>query len=895
MIVEETGWAERKLPSHCGRLLLNGIRWLAETAVQNPKMGGFPFADYAYEPVTFPAAVQHDDKAFTPPVETGVRGVFGARTALSSGSGTVADYAVAAQAVGLSFVVFTEALEQLSAAEFEQLKAECRAVSTDTFYAVPGLEFSDHLDNRWALWADRLTYPPATVKVRNSDVPMKQWDGRRIHQLGAFLGQDERPPAALLTYRHLREKGGHPHNLWWFFRVAPFVHDPDGRLAEENRDEYLYALRDLKRVEPVSYTRMNGPADVARAAQSMVTVARDRESLREWMNTRNKTGSLTAASVYLADRGAQVRISQWAAINSQVHYHYNDVRGVQRARLSFQVNSEAGIREVRVRDANLGVVRRFSGHGEPSLAREFEMVHDHDYYLVLEAEDQGGATALSAAIYLYCYKDGIRRCGDNHNFLGRFCWHSCYDQMLNFGAQGGGFLNSTWSGEAVDGYDTSAPWRLDSTFSFGPHRTGDLTIDTVELPGYPSRHIHGGGQRKVLDVLLPGRDPIVLAMDIGDLVERHGTPERPSPVMAGLPVKVGENQLFHRVHRAYYFQNRTNMFIVYDHRRPDEGTAACRGNVIWHEGEITFKRDATLAGAIPIELAGGDIGGVAATHILAKGPDGPHAISLTGGKYGEPRPLAAGGYVTVVPNNTFDVVYVPRDSAMSYTVSSRKGRAYSLGVGLATAGQSVRAGQTLPYRFAVVTLGSPAEAFKSIPDYFAWLDDVGDSFGLGGRGGVKAAVKTGRVVDAEMFFTLDAAEGEVLFDATPREVIIAQPFRVKGLQNNGAVAVWSSQRPWLRFVGMMGGDAVFQENLDGGGTIWAGNVLLCDNDRVTLTVVAEGQAEGKPPFVELHNPTEQPIAARVWSPKNTPVFGGVTFTKQIPAGASVRQELPLRK
>ncbi len=891
MIVEETGWAERGLPSHSNRLLVNGLRWLAEPATANPELGGFPFAEFAYQPVVYPESVEWDSSAFGAPVAAGVKGVIGARTALSGGTGTVADYAREAQAIGLSFVVFTEALEELTPAEFDQLKAECLAATTDTFYAVPGLEFSDHLDNRWALWCDRLTYPPPTIKVNQREWPIPQWDGRRIHQLGGFLGQSERPPSLLLTYRHLREQGGHPHNMWWFFRLAPWVHDAEGRPVEDNREEYFYALRDLKRVEPVSYTRMNAPQDVARAAQTMVTVARDMGSLHAWMNTRNGSHNTPLAAPYIADHGGQVRLAQWEAINYQLPYHYRDVRGVQRARLRFEVHSPAGIREVRVRDASLGVIRRFLGGGQTELAREFEMVHNRDYYLVLEVEDTQGAVALSSAINLWCYKTSVYRCADNHNLLnGRaLVWHSCWDQMLDLVS---GQSNAHWRGEPVAGYDTANPWRLDSTFTFGHSIEMESLVRTEELGAYPSRFAQNGLQRRVMDVRLPGRDPIVIEMDIGDLVERYGTDERPSPVYAGLPTKVGENELFRRVHRAYYFHERSNMFTVWDHRRPEEGTAAVRGGLTWHEGEITFKRDATLAGDIPIELVGVQgVGGEAATHVLAREPEGHQAIPLQGGTYRQRRALAAGGYLTVVPNNAFTVVYAPAPSDLHYVLlPDPQGRVSGIRVGIGEAGQKVQAGQKLSYRFAVVTLGSATEDFKTIPEYFAWLDEVGASLGLGG-GGVAAAVTVGREVDRELFLTLEAAKGEVLLEAEPREVIVASPFRVRGLQDNGTAAVWSTARPWFRFVGMLEGAALFQADLDAGGTVWAGNVLLSDNQDLTLTVVTEGLGEGRTPFVEIHNPTDRPIAARVWSPEHTPGLGGLTFTVQVPAGDSVRHEL----
>jgi hypothetical protein len=76
--------------------------------------------------------------------------------------------------------------------------------------------------------------------------------------------------------------------------------------------------------------------------------------------------------------------------------------------------------------------------------------------------------------------------------------------------------------------------------------------------------------------------------------------------------------------------------------------------------------------------------------------------------------------------------------------------------------------------------------------------------------------------------------------------------------------------------------------------MWVGNVLVCDNQAVKVTLVVDGQAPGAPPFVELHNPMDQPVTTRVWSPAHAPLFGGFSTQVQIPAGDSLRLPLPVK-
>ncbi|HEY3415255.1 MAG TPA: hypothetical protein VGM23_00095, partial [Armatimonadota bacterium] len=133
---------------------------------------------------------------------------------------------------------------------------------------------------------------------------------------------------------------------------------------------------------------------------------------------------------------------------------------------------------------------------------------------------------------------------------------------------------------------------------------------------------------------------------------------------------------------------------------------------------------------------------------------------------------------------------------------------------------------------------------------------------------------------------------EIACSIAPRATIIDLPFRVQGIEDNGCAAVYSTARTWFRPVGVAEGNAYFQENVDKGSEIWAGNVFLCDNKAIRLTLVADGIAEGRAPFLEVHNPTDQPITARIWSPKHAPLFGGYQSTKTVPAGSSITITLP---
>jgi len=149
MVVESTGNGGANLPSDGAKLVLHGLKWLSETSQDNPNLGTFRTAPAPK--IEFPASVEWDKYQFPEPTK-GVRGIIGAKTALSDGTGSVADYVAAAKAAGLAFIVFGESLEMMTPEKLEQLKTDCKAATTDSFHACPGVEFSDDLDNRWAIW-----------------------------------------------------------------------------------------------------------------------------------------------------------------------------------------------------------------------------------------------------------------------------------------------------------------------------------------------------------------------------------------------------------------------------------------------------------------------------------------------------------------------------------------------------------------------------------------------------------------------------------------------------------------------------------------------------------------------------------------------------------------------
>ncbi|MBL7222760.1 MAG: hypothetical protein ISS72_02805, partial [Candidatus Brocadiae bacterium] len=891
--METEGDAESGKPSHGNRLVVNALRWLGEPSLAIEGTG--TYRDVAPKPVQYPATVDWDRHQFAPvapgvkpdqygdgvPIAfpesaVGVKGLIGAHTALTDGKGTVADYVVAARKAGLRFIVFTEPLEQLTPAELQQLHAACAKASQDPqFVACPGVEFTDVLGNRWAAWGEKVIYPPATFAYRGRDYTL--WDGQRVWLTGHYEHLCGFRPNALIDYRTLAKAPADRTNMWWFFRLFPFAYNGT-TLVADNVDQWLFALRDLRWMDLASFTRVRSPEQVAPAAATCVTVVRNVEQARKWLDTR--CASYNHPARPYVTQGPLVLF--WEGMNTQMEQPLHITRGIQRVRLRFDVASDAGIREVKVHDANFGVVRRFVGQGAQRVARDFEMVHDKQHFLTLEVVDTKGRRAISRYILLYCYKNGLYRCGDNLNTLSSsaITWHPERAEMPL------AKHHEDIARLSVAGFDTS------SGVAPQPRMYFHDFMYTQGKPGRTPTH-EAGAVNKILDVRLTSHDLQIFSFRMDHRIERWDNDKRPGPAFASIPRNIGPLDVFERTHTCTVLRSRLDYFTTWNHRRVFEGSRHYRGGLVWHDGEIRVKKDVTLRGSVPIPLLFMDGPGGAPyrqfDHLFVTDAErGTLAIAL--------RPqdkvhklrgrIQPGGYIAAMPTDVGYYAFFPSsDSDFAYDSQdwdktvAKFGRVY---VGLGRDGQTLKAGTVLPYRFLLATLNDRRVSNEL-------LEGTRRAYNLdGGRSGYPLTVKHGTLLNAQFFLTLQAKSGEVAVELGPRSMICDLPIRVRGVEDNGCAAVYTSRGKFFRFVAVANGAAQFQQSIERPVTMWVGNVFAAQDKRLRLTLVRLGQAPGKKPFLEVHNPTDAPIRTVVSSPPHAPVFGGFRREVTVPSGSSIR-------
>ena len=71
-----------------------------------------------------------------------------------------------AKVLGLDFIVFLEDFATLKPSGFENLKADCRRLSTETFLALPGFSYQNTDGNHEYIFSDSIQFPSSVLTDR---------------------------------------------------------------------------------------------------------------------------------------------------------------------------------------------------------------------------------------------------------------------------------------------------------------------------------------------------------------------------------------------------------------------------------------------------------------------------------------------------------------------------------------------------------------------------------------------------------------------------------------------------------------------------------------------------------------------------------------------------------
>jgi len=397
-------------PSDFGRLLENSFRWLAEPSLAGGAPGGYVTRPERLLPKNERPEVrrlspepqwrsgQHDDERrddWKP-----FRGLLGARSALGSGKGSVAEYAAAAKAAGLDFLVFLEDSRSLTPARLDRLKAECREHSDASLRLLPGYVIDDNIGSHLFLFGDSVVLPPEEVLL-----------GERLN-LQYRNPATGKPEARAVVLDWILARRGDWTNVGYYrflddphsqklpdlrvYSMAALRTYAGGRLLEDVTDDYLLTAQGTLPPAPVSVNLVESPAELAEAVGSgqSLTWARARGLAEIFEDALAWAYQYVSPHVFVSDGPL---IHSWP--NTYRVWTYaaeNFVTGSSQMPARLHVSSDLGLRELRILDGTR-LFRRFL----PGGARDLDLVLELDgtlhRNLVVVAEDLEGGRAVSYA------------------------------------------------------------------------------------------------------------------------------------------------------------------------------------------------------------------------------------------------------------------------------------------------------------------------------------------------------------------------------------------------------------------------------------------------------------------------------------------------------------------
>lgn len=409
-------------PSDWLKLLANTFRWLAEPAIKDG-LGGAATPDTLLNPPVqvWEIPATNDWSKLVGPLSNAPAmlqnaGLIGARTALSSGSGTVADYVKAAKQAGLTFIVFLEDSLKMEQAQWDQLVKQCMAASDGAFVAVPGLTYEDAQGNHLYVCGDKVLFPKPAMLL-----PDKRLNTAKANRcdmyfqyLNELIGQH-----ALMGFWHHKDNQIHWRD-YKLYNSFPIVSFEDGKPVDDALPEYLDWMGMGGCQAVMAFEIMSKPSQVAARAKKGWRVVWNRN-----LQDLNATNSVWHRGAFsFCGMGAQYissgpSILVWASPNSLIGANGLWWRPDQwEYRLRFRVASEAGLKAVTLHDGNRQVLRRWLPAGARTFEQELILANSQQLGLTLEVEDANGGRAISTGYWNRNLNQEEFFCSDRCNILG---------------------------------------------------------------------------------------------------------------------------------------------------------------------------------------------------------------------------------------------------------------------------------------------------------------------------------------------------------------------------------------------------------------------------------------------------------------------------------------------
>ena len=848
------------------RLILNAFQWLAAPSLQSGALGGAKMDEALLKnPVktTFGPAFDWS-KVVGFPAELGAYpGVIGARSDLSSGKASPETWVKAAQAQGLSYLVFLEEFSELSPEKLEKLKAECRRLSTPNFSAVPGFTIDDEIGNHYFYISDNLLYPPKELLSADGKVFVSH-DAQVSPKDPNIKGQIN---MTLLNYTY--EKSGFnitAGNYLFTQDASPFadyfglysavgvVTARGGKPIEDSTGGFLQTADSGQGALPLALDLMDDPAQLGTSNWRTVLKLKPNEAAKmsSFWNTWHFYPSYPN-NIYIT-QGPQ--IASWSFVGTRDYG--SDNRGdfvwqSLRWQVQGKVNSDVGLREVAVYDGPT-LFRRFLPAGRKEFEFTLDLTHDQQHNFVLIATDTQGKRAISREMW-----------DRNHKLQETMC--SDRDNQLSFGY----CTNSQGLGILIGGNEAfSTPVKRLDDRQVGP--AGIFRNDKI----LGASAFDGGA----------GGDPIAatpLEMRADGKVFAPPSVVESKRLLHSADISIGQGEWAHnftddvKIYNVWHTLWKTepardftvtqrNHFFQLD---PDSPLA-----VLWWKMKVDVLRDLPDTSLRVASLSSGkDL------RYVVRGNDGKTVAAPWNDKDSAPLKTAFGpnAYGAFLDSPLGSAAVFPLTEGLEATLQ-RPGR-NNLEITLPAAATPHKKGESKEIEMLVVGVPRPGETSRALgDDSAATVERFARDFGLTGeKPRYELKIDAGKMISQRYILRVDGAATQGFSGQIQGDLVSTLPIAVSGLHTNWSAFLYDRALQSARPLGVLENQTWATVPVSGQQNLFVGHPIIADNADIMIQVTQTGADAWR---VELHNSTDQPLNVSATANRFFDPFAGRAF----PAG-----------
>jgi hypothetical protein len=785
------------------------------------------------------------------------KGIIGARTKLTGGNGTVAEYAAAARAAKLDFIAFTERVEDISAISketWDKFRKECQEATGPDLLVLPGQLIQRGEARDWYFRVSDFESPPKRDFLTE--------DGKRIMN---SLYEHFASGLNTLGPLDIRNQPS-PHWVSRNYNSMAVTTTKDGQTALD-LEPFLYVTQNLDDPKPVALDLITSPDQVAAASKRFVNLrfARSQEELRKQLKT--------------PDNGLPVQISSgpvitnWQGRNQWRRTFGQNVTGTERLLVRLQAKSDRPLAEAIIYDGTK-VYRRYKLEGN-SCDLFIQALHDQQHQFVAVVKDVDGGMAVAAQMATADLLNRRSICSDRQNSL------TSSERLAPDGSPlrySGGIMQTKYANRGVGpvAYANTVdyvPWMWDGS-------PGATLSATFEPSMWEAPHILPAKDYQKLigrmEFPLGSRD--VLCQAVGYEYISPNEPPHNDGFWPMEPLK-GYNA-YARIMEFKKTPDQPAASLIEGYYVMQQDGKWERHDWLWSSFSHMFYsisgRPSSETAWFFVNSAKGEfLSGVAAS------PD--RGANFT-------KSLDPGGYAAYARG--MDVTaFFPLDTPVQVAQEVNQNR-LATRIGYDRIGQSYKKGDIIPFRF-VSYIGSPSSA----PDNRS-IEQFRADYGLSGNAPAYSVTpRSGKVLGTRYVLELQAQDGGFGGVIGKAKLETRLPVRVRGVNPNWTSGIIDRAEKWWLPVGVMDDLKLTPEQQAGPTTysayaaldlskdrdVWIGNVVLCDQPDLKLTLLPEGDGRFS---IEAHNPTGKNLSATIRTAAEFSLVPPFTKAVEVKAGAS---------